>query len=102
MKIFREVGGASMEFELTSVELYDAFCEQEHLYDRADIEAVFNEIDDDEILDGYGFTRDEIKEFFEDMAHRKRHYMDKYALSSESAVDEAINRVIDERKAMKQ
>ena len=56
MKIEREVNGQKLEFELTNRELFHAYCEQEHIWDMADIDAHLD--DDDELrsdMDGLAY-----------------------------------------------
>lgn len=94
MKIKRFVNGKEQEFELTADELYEAFREQEHKFDLCDVDDVFNGFDDDELLDMYGRTRDEIKEKYEDIAYEMRRNIDKYEMSWQYARDAAIAEIL--------
>ena len=58
MKIIREVNGQQMEFELTDHELWEAYREQEHLFDMEDVCAWLDDMEDD----APGLTDDQIEE----------------------------------------
>lgn len=94
MKIKRTILGEEEEFELTPDELYMAYREQEHKFDLSDVEDVFNGFDDDELVDMYGRTRDEIKERYEDIAYEMRRNIDKYEMSWQYARDAAIAEIL--------
>lgn len=98
MTITREIDGKAIEIELTSRELYDAYVEQEHYFDKCDIEDMIVGWEDDDIVEVYGVTRDAFESLVEEMAYRKRRYMDKYDVSWDYARDEAIRDVIREEK----
>lgn len=93
MIIVREIGGKKTEFVLTSDELYDAYREQQYLFDRADIEDQF-EVSDEDCVDCWGITRKEAEPLFDDMAAEMRRNIDKYDMSWEYARPEAIREVI--------
>ena len=83
-----------VKFELTDRELYDAYCEQRFIFDREDIKGLFDNYEDDELIEIYGVTRTEIEAFYDDAAIEMRRNIDKYEMSWEYARDEAIDTVI--------
>ena len=49
MTIKRMINGVEMEFELTQHEMWGAYREQEHEFDKEDIRSTLEQIDDDRI-----------------------------------------------------
>ena len=49
MTIKRTINGVEMEFELTNQEMWNAYREQEHEYDKEDVRSTLEDIDDDRI-----------------------------------------------------
>ena len=102
MKIQREVNGQMMEFELTSGELFAAYCEQEHQYDVSDIrDKLEGEMDRGEFEAEYGFPVELVldnPDLLEEMADEKRRNQDKYDMDWEYARDDAIKSIIDEHR----
>ena len=90
MTIKREINSQTIEIELTSQELYEAYLEKENEFDRQDIEDVFNSLDDDELEDMYGLTREQITEKIPELAHEMRRNINKYDMSWQAARDVAI------------
>lgn len=76
MTITRTVNGTEMEFELNSQELYDAFREQEHKWDVSYVDANVGHLYNDEQVDA--------------IAYEARRQMDKYDLSFDYALGEAL------------
>lgn len=93
MTIVREIGGKKTEFVLTSEELYNAYREQQFLFDRADIEDQF-EMADEHCVNCWGITKKEAETLFDDMAAEMRRNIVKYDMSWEYARDDAIREVI--------
>lgn len=83
MKIIRN----GNEYELTSDELYRAYLEQEHLYDRENIELNMQARLDAPI---YEALQDN-DAFIEDAAYQLRRNQDEYDMDYESALDDAIS-----------
>lgn len=82
MKIVRD----GQEYELTSSELYDAYIEQEEIFDRQNIENnIENYLDEDE----YEKLKDN-HDFIEEAARQLRRNQDKYDMAYEYALDDAI------------
>lgn len=98
MKITRNVNGKAVEFELTRDELYSAYEEQEHIFDKADVEDVFDSMLDEEVIENYGISKSIAEGLLDEMAYRMRHYIDKHDMSLESARDEAITDIINEQE----
>ena len=101
MKIVRD----GIWHTLTPQELYDAYEEQEHIYDCEDIRFQLDEMIGD-IECGETEEDEETKviraiasseEMISDCAYRKRRMMDKYDVSWDYAVSEAIQEVVRER-----
>lgn len=98
MKIQREINGISMEFELTDDELWSAFQEKEQQFDRQDIEDAVCGLEDEDIDDLYGVSREVLESLFDQMAYEKRRNQDRYDMGWEFARDEAIQTVIQRYK----
>ena len=100
MKIQREVNGQIMEFELTSEELYSAHLEQEHKNDMQDIEDALENYRPDGAEDFYRTYEvpfDKVygnDELISEIAHEKRHNMDKHDMHWDTARDEAISEIL--------
>lgn len=90
MTITRGFNGQTIEIELTSQELYEAYLEKQNEFDRQDIEDVFDGFDDNELEDMYGMTRAQLAEKIPELAHEMRRNIDKYDMSWQAARDEAI------------
>lgn len=82
MKIIRE----GKEIELTREELFNAYLEQENIFDIQNIEDnMENYLDESE----YDLLKDN-KEFIEDTANELRRNQDKYDIDYENAIREAF------------
>ena len=101
MKIKRTVNGTEMEFELTEIELYSAYVEQQDKLDRIDIEDYLRDISDEELMDDYGKTRAEAEELIDEMASRLRRYIDNYDCEWSYARSEAVHEVLSMEKKEK-
>lgn len=93
MKIKRIVDGVEHEFELTREELFDTYCEQEHIWDADCVWYIYSE----EIEEMYK-NEDEQNGFVEDVAYEMRRQIDKYGVSKEYALDEAFKKVTSQRE----
>ena len=96
MTIVREINGKEMEFELTPNELYRAYEEQEHLYDMGAVRDYVCSWEDEDFMDVWNITRAQYEALVEDMAWCRRRYVNKYDLSEDFALDEAIKDTIAE------
>lgn len=76
MTITRTVDGNELTFELTDHELCTAFFEQQRQFDEEDILWGIDGMDDEEIEDIYGVTRQQFMNALPDMACRYRKYLD--------------------------
>ena len=90
MYITRQVGDQIMRFELTARELYDAYIEQEFLFDREDVTTVFENMSDEEIIEEFGKTRKEMEPLYDAIASAKRRYIDKYDWKWQDALEQAL------------
>lgn len=97
MTIKRVVNGTEMEFELTSMELYAAYLEKEHLSDKDEIFFAFDGMDDDEMMESYGVTMEDVIPLVNEMAYRFRKYMNEDESWSYNR-EEAIHYILDARK----
>ena len=98
MTIKRTIDGKEREFVLTSGELFDAYCEQEHIWDvdYVDIQLegeLFEEIKDVCVDEA---DREEIAE---EIASEMRRQINKYDLPQEYAFTEAFNEIKGRRKS---
>lgn len=98
MKIIRTINGVETEIELTDRELWEAYAEEQHKCDIADIDTAFDEVEDDELMETYGKTLAELEELKEAMAYRYRKYRDEYDESWINDRDEAIRYVLMENE----
>lgn len=98
MKIKRTVNGQELEFELTTQERWEAFREQETIFDIEDCEDMICGMTDDQCLDTYEITVEEFRKLIPFMAQEKRRLMDKYDMDWTYARDEAISSVISDYK----
>lgn len=91
MKITRD----GKEYELTKEELWQAFCEQQHLNDISDIDlnldSYLSEDDVDKVEDN--------KEFFDEAAYALRSNLDELNMSFDYAISKAIEYAYDAFKA---
>lgn len=97
MKIKRTVGGKEVEFELTDSELFNAFVEQQHRFDRSDCEYYLDNYYSDATW--YGTIEKSLREdLIEEAAHKLRWNIDHddtsfdYAL--QFAFDDAIQDIV--------
>lgn len=76
MKIYRD----GTWYELTSLELAEAYTEKQHDFDRKDVEVMLDELADDytedEFLDRFGMTFEFARAHLDRMADYKRDYQD--------------------------
>ena len=93
MKIKRTINGIEYEFELTRQERFDAYCEQQHIWDVDYVAAEY-----EEEAKRTCKTEAEIDAFIEDIAYEMRRLMDKYDVSVEYALDEAFEEVMSQRE----
>lgn len=99
MKIYRNVDSKNCEFELSDKELYNAYKEQENIFDMEDIKDVFACLDDSELWETYGLSRGQLELLIDEMAYQMRRNINKYDMSWDYARDDAIQNVADaERK----
>lgn len=93
MKIIRD----GNVYELSEKELFQAYEEQEHLFDK---EAILSELKwyDDVIFEEYGLSRKQAYEFVDDMAYEYRLNVDKYGMDHEHAVPDAIKTILNKEK----
>lgn len=76
MTIIRTINGVETEIELTAAELWEAYVEEQHECDLSDIDCAFEDMDDDELMEIYGATMEEIEPLKDAMAYRYRRYRD--------------------------
>lgn len=90
MKIKREINGKMIEIELTSRELYQAYCEQEHLFDMESCRDEFSMRYSEE--GWYENVSDEDRDFIiEEVAIILRRNLDKYDVTFDYGMDLAFN-----------
>ncbi|MBQ6960537.1 MAG: hypothetical protein IJP78_06140 [Clostridia bacterium] len=96
MVITREVNGAIHEFELTDDERLNAYEEQQHEYDRTDVQDLFAFMEESDLIASYGKTMAEIETLFDDIAYEMRRNIDKYDMAWTAALDEAIGDILNQ------
>lgn len=94
MTIERYIQRKPYEFVLTDDELFAAYLEQQHIFDRDDCADAIAWLKGEEILEAYGVTYDTFHALLDDMAVEMRRNIDKYDMSWQSARDEAVRDVI--------
>ena len=97
MTIKREIGGQFAEIELTSHELHQAYIEQEHIFDRNDVENYFEDYEDSDFETEYGCSRAEAMEKLDEIACEMRRNIDKYNMKWYDAREEAIAEKLQKR-----
>lgn len=90
MKITRGFNGQTIEIELTENELYQAYIEQEHIFDRNDVENYFDDYEDSDFETEYGCSRAEAMEKLDEIAYEMRRNIDKYDMNWYDAREAAI------------
>ena len=68
--------------------------EQQHKYDLDDVDTQFCFYTDEELMNTYQKTREEIRKLYPDIAYEMRRMMDKYDVDMEYARYEAIDYVL--------
>lgn len=96
MTITREIpeGTKTLTIELTPKELSQAYYEQEHIFDIADVRT---EIEEENLDKNAGHTPKLVERYIDDIAYRKRKYIDDYEMNWRDAVQEAIKDVLNEK-----
>ena len=99
MQIKRTINNNETVIELTDQELFNAYCEQQFIFDRSDITDVADGIEnEDDFVGTYGIDRKTFDSLLDDMAYEMRRNIDKYEMSWEYARDDAITTVIRRHK----
>lgn len=91
MVIKRTFGGVEFKLTLSSDELFDAFEEQQFLFDSEDVKDMLYDID---TLGEYGITTEDALGMVDQMAYEMRRNINKYEMGWREARDEAINQVL--------
>lgn len=94
MIIVREINGDSFEFELTEQEIIAAHLERQTVLDRYLFEGVLACMDDDEISDCYGVSKDEFAALIPQMIEMWKNRREMYDYYREEAEDDAIEQII--------
>ena len=76
--------------------MFDAYCEQEHIFDVENVRCHFDAFDDEDLLDSYGKTRGEITKLLDPIASELRRMMNKYDCTFEGALYDAIDKALEE------
>lgn len=82
------------EITLTQDELCKAYFEQQFYFDQDDVRTLFDSFDDEDLMDNYGMTREQLESLTEDIAVEMRRNIDKYDMDWYYARDEAVRDVI--------
>lgn len=88
MKIARKINGQVCEIELTENELFNAYEEQQFLWDRDTTKERLSQTDDDMFDD---LTDEQFECIINQTAYEMRRQMDKYGYDTDNALDEAIS-----------
>ena len=98
MKIIREIEGTTVAFELTGIELYNAYKEQQFTFDKMDVEDMIVGLPEANVKELYHVSIAEFKALIEEMAMEMRRNIDKYDMGWGYARDEAIFTVLGRSK----
>lgn len=94
MTIKRTIDRKEHEFVLTSGELFDAYCEQEHIWDA---DYVGSELSEE--LEEFCVDEADRKNIAEAIAYEMRRQIDKYEMSPEYALEKAFNEIKKRRES---
>ena len=94
MKISRAINGETKEFVLTKNELYNAFEEQQHIFDMEDVKSYFDGYSEEDYLREYGLSSDAVKDRFGEIAYEMRRNIDKYDMDWHYAREAAIEELL--------
>lgn len=98
MQVKRVIGGASVAIELTEMELFAAYEEQQHLFDIESVRGEFDSMADMDLLEAYGMTYEQLDPLVEEMTGNLRHNLHK-EMSWEYALSEAIKATISRHRS---
>lgn len=106
MKIQRKIDGKNIEFELTQEELYAAYLEKEHEFDKQDIDDAlenynYNSETRRDFEENYGLPLKQIyqnEDLIDKLAYEMRHNQDHYGMDWTAARDEALKDILIEYK----
>lgn len=98
MTIKRTIDGKEREFVLSPREMFDAYCEQEHIWD---VDYVESQLESDlfEEIEDVCVDEADRKNIAEAIAYEMRSLIDKYDISQEYALTEAFNEIKKRRKS---
>ena len=102
MKIKREIRGELVEIELTETELYNAYEEQQFLFDKQDVLDLISGWRESDVVDTFGVDIKTYESYAEDIACEMRRNINKYDMDWDAARDEAVRYVIHSRKRIEQ
>lgn len=88
MKIARKINGLVCEIELTENELFNAYEEQQFLWDRDTAKERLSQADDDAFGE---LTNKQFECVINQVTYEMRRQMDKYGYGAEDALDQAIS-----------
>ena len=94
MTIKRTIDGKEREFVLTPREMFDAYCEQEHIWDA---DYVGSELSEE--LEEFCVDEADRKNIADAIAYEMRSLFDKYDVSQEYALTEAFNEIKKRRES---
>lgn len=90
MEISRVANGETHTYELTEEELYQAFLEQEHQFDRETVLDPVIDLEDEEIFADHGIHKEEFFALADQIAYEMRRLIDYNAMGWQEARDAAI------------
>ena len=101
MVIKRTIDGEERIFVLASMELFNAYCEQEHIWDVDYVEFQLEESGLFEEIEDFCVDEADRAEIAEEIASEMRRQINKYDLSQEYAFTEAFHEIRNRRKSGK-
>ena len=94
MKIQRTINGTTFNIELLPEELITAYYEQQKKFDIEDVISFGEAYSNEELMDSYGCTFQELLNNKKTIAAVMRKYIDKYDMEWSYAREEAVHDVI--------
>lgn len=83
-----------IKYTLTQDELFEAYEEQQHIWDYDYCKSMLDELDARYFRSEYGISKTQAKEMLDDIAYEMRQQIDKYDIDDDDARDVAFRTII--------
>lgn len=98
MTIKRTIDGKEITIGLTNSELVRAYLEQEHEWDKDFISDALLEYDDEDTLEEYGMTVDQMRWKLDELAYAYRKYRSDYECTCADSIEAAFEQIFGDKK----